>query len=440
MEDTFFKSNEVRKGILESDNSDYFSKWGSRNPELTIREEVDNQIAANPTFASIVITRKPTCRCTIDTLNDGNVPTPERMEKMNCIGKTISDRNGASLCGVGQIEGLIAGRKSPQSTGILRFKSIYNGLESHFTCVANGKDYTINTENSGPFSTDEPNIVEKSYENMRDFDDSEIEALKVLIAIKIYPYAKEHPDFVYTVNGENIVPFSILYDGIENESIKRFDIKDYPIQYHGKEYIVKMGAVDVARYVKPDGNHLDEEHADKLDSLYKMSPKSVGVFVELGGVNVITGGKESWKFIGRSYHTTHNGQKIWIHIPTEGELKDAIFAESPNKSSISICLDEIVDYDGRLVFGDMLEEINKVLNSWTDERDSINTEGKAVKKEQEEKIIDSVLGNQPFVLKMKEALGLLSDEERTILGTKKFKTLIESVNNKKSEICFNYAE
>lgn len=440
MQDTLLNNNDVRKGTLESDNSDYFSKWGSRNPELTIREEIDNQISANPTFAGIRIINKPNGRCTIETFNDGNTPTPERMEKMKRIGKTISDRNGASICGVGQIEGLVAGRKSPQSTGVLSFKSVHNGMASHFTCRANGKDYTISTENSGPFPTDEPNIVEKSYEGMRDFDEADIEAIKVLVAVKIYPYAKEHPEFTYIVNDEEIIPFGVLYDGIDDESIKRMGIKDYVVKYHGKEYIVKAGAVDIARYVKPDGNHLNEEHADKLDTLHKMSPKSVGVFVELGGVNVVTGGKESWEFIGKSYHTTHNGQKIWIHIPSDGELKDAIFAESPNKSSVSICLDEITDYDGRAIFTEMLEEINKTLNSWTDERDSINTAGKAVKKEKEEQIIKEVLENSAFVYKMEEALNELSDEEKTILGTKKFKTLIESINNKEEKVCFSCAE
>lgn len=439
MED-ILNNNDVRKGTLESDNSDYFSKWGSRNPELTIREEIDNQIAANPTFAGIRVINKPNGRCNIESFNDGNTPTPERMEKMKCIGKTISDRNGASICGVGQIEGLVAGRKSPQSTGLLSFKSVHNGVVSRFRCMANGKDYTINTENSGPFPIDEPNIVEKSYEGMRDFDEADIEAIKVLVAVKIHPYAKEHPEFTYTVNGEEIIPFSVLYDGIKSESIKRMEIKGFVINYHGKEYIVYVGAVDIARYVKPDGSRLNKERADKLDMLYKMSPKSGGVFVELGGVNVITGGKESWRFIGRSYHTTHNGQRIWISIPSDGELKDAIFAESPNKSSVSICLNEITDYDGRHVFAEMLDEINKTLNSWTDERDSIDTAGRAVKKEKEGQIIKEVLENSVFVYKMEEALNELSDEEKTILGTKKFKTLMEFINNKEEKLCFSSAE
>lgn len=428
MENKNFNNMEIRKDTLKSDNSQYFSSWGSRNPEITINEEIDNQIAANPTFAGIDIISSPSCRCTIRTFNDGNTPTLERMEKMKCIGKTFSDRNGASICGVGQIHGLVSGRKSPQSTGTLTFKSVHNGLVSHFTCRANGKDFTINTENTGPFTTDETNIVEKNYEGMRDFDECEIEKVKILAAVKVFPYSKIYPKFVYSVNGEKITPFDILYPNINDIRIKRMPVKEYIVQYHNEKYTINAAAVDVARYVKPDGFHLIETHADALDRYYQMSPNSGGVFVEVGGVNVITGGKESWNFINRNYHSTHNGQRVWISIPSKGELKDAIFAESPNKSSINICLNEIQDYDGRFVFKQIIEEINANLNLWTEEREIVNTNGKLVKKEKENEMLTSIFNNTNFSLRLKNALNELSEEEILILGNKKFKTVIDCVN------------
>lgn len=438
MANNFFKSAEVRKGSLESDNSDYFTKWGSRKPFLTVTEEIDNQIAARPTCAGIIITNKPGGKCTIETYNDGNVPTHERMENMRRIGRTASCNNGASICGVGQIEGLVAGRKSTQSTSVLRFKSVYNGFASYFTCVANGTDYTITTENSGPYPTDEPNIVEKTFEGMHKFKEDDIEKLKALIAIKIYPYAKENPDFTYTFNGEKIVPFGVLYDGVENKSIKRLNVKEYTVKYHGKDYIVKAGAVDSARYAKTDGININKEHADKLDSICNMSEESGGVFVELGGVNVITGGSDSWKFIGMKWHSTRNGHRVWISIPSEGELKTAIFAESPNKSSVNICLPEIVD-DGKCVFKEILDDLKKPLTAWR-KRDIITDDGTTVEKNLEEKALNELTLNKEFVESVRKMENSLPKEILAILLNKKLKTIFKNVKNKKEEKCLIHAQ
>ena len=434
MEENILKNFETRKKKLETDSSDYFSKWGSRNPLLTIREEIDNQISAHPKRAGIKIDNFTNDRSTITTFNDGITPMPGRMETMNCIGKTHSDRRGASICGVGQIEGLVAGRKSPNSTGELIFKSVHNGMMSKFTCVANGKTYTIETENSGPFPTDEQDEVQKIYTGMRRITDDEIGKIKVMAAVKIYPYALKNPGFSYIIQDEEITPFGILYEGVKDKSIKRMEMKEYTILYHGKRYTISAGAVDAARYVKPDGFHIDKNKADKLDRIYGMSPESGGVFVEIGDVNVITGGKDSWKFIGRNYHTTHNGQRIWIRLPSEGQLKDAVFAESPNKSSISICLDEITDYDGRKVFDEMLNEIGQTLNLWTTERGKVNKHQKDISSEEEEKVFNKILDNDVFLSSMEKIWHSLREDEISVLESKKFKTILRKSMDKKKNM------
>lgn len=419
------KRVETRVSSIISDNSNYFSQWGSRNPMLVITEEVDNQIAAKPKYASMKIAPMPGSLCTIETYNDGIVPTHERMERMNHIGRTVSDRNGASICGVGQIEALVAGRKSPLSVGILEFTSIYNGKQSEFKCIANGKDCTLTVNNTGPSPTDGPNCVMKRYMNMRFIPEDDYEKIKAIIAMKIYPYAKENPDFEYYFNGEKIKPFGVLYEGKRDSAIKRKSVKEYYISYHGKEYTYKVGMVDISRYVKPDGQRINKDHADKYDILTNMSDKSSGVFVELGGSNVILGGEESWKFINNRYHSTRSGIRIWISIPSDGELKDAIFAESPNKSSINICLHEVQDVDGTKVFEPMLNEIDNIITIWARDRESIDARGKIVKKEKEEEMLKNIKSNKNFIAKLKEATRELSEEELALLSTKKLKTVIQ---------------
>lgn len=434
MNNILLTETEVRTGNIESDQSHYFSQWGSKHPFLTIREEIDNQLAANPSFAGLTISRQPNSTMTIETFNDGETPTPERMEKMKFIGRTYSDRKGASICGVGQIEGLVAGRKSPTSVGELEFKSINNGLLSTFNCVANGKDYTIKTANRGPERVDESNLVQKRYTGMKQMDEDDMEEVRILAGVKIYPYTKINPNFKYTFNGVDVKPIDVMYSNIESDFIKRMEIKEYDVTYHGKTYKVKAGAVDIARYVKPDGFHLDDTTANNWDRYYNLSPDSSGVFVTIGNVTVITGGKDSWNFIGDKWHSTHNGQNVWIQIDSDSELKDAIFAESPNKSQVGISLTDVIDYDGTKVFETLIKEVTDNINTWTIERETVINNGKTLKKDEEDKLINDILNKKSFILSFNKALKLISNEEIELLGTKKFKTIINLLTGKnKSE-------
>lgn len=434
MNNILLTETEVRTGNIESDQSHYFSQWGSKHPFLTIREEIDNQLAANPSFAGLTISRQPNSTMTIETFNDGETPTPERMEKMKFIGRTYSDRKGASICGVGQIEGLVAGRKSPTSVGELEFKSINNGLLSTFNCVANGKDYTIKTANRGPERVDESNLVQKRYTGMKQMDEDDMEEVRILAGVKIYPYTKINPNFKYTFNGVEVKPIDVMYSSIESDLIKRMEIKEYDVTYHGKTYKVKAGAVDIARYVKPDGFHLDETTANNWDKYYNLSPDSSGVFVTIGNVTVITGGKDSWSFIGDKWHSTHNGQNVWIQIDSDSELKDAIFAESPNKSQVGISLTDVIDYDGTKVFETLIKEVTDNINTWTIERETVINNGKTLKKDEEDKLINDILNKKSFILSFNKALKMISNEEIELLGTKKFKTIINLLTGKnKSE-------
>lgn len=434
MNNILLTETEVRTGNIESDQSHYFSQWGSKHPFLTIREEIDNQLATNPSFAGLTISRQPNSTMTIETFNDGETPTPERMEKMKFIGRTYSDRKGASICGVGQIEGLVAGRKSPTSVGELEFKSINNGLLSTFNCVANGKDYTIKTANRGPERVDESNLVQKRYTGMKQMDEDDMEEVRILAGVKIYPYTKINPNFKYTFNGVDVKPIDVMYSNIESDLIKRMEIKEYDVTYHGKTYKVKAGAVDIARYVKPDGFHLDDTTANNWDRYYNLSPDSSGVFVTIGNVTVITGGKDSWNFIGDKWHSTHNGQNVWIQIDSDSELKDAIFAESPNKSQVGISLTDVIDYDGTKVFETLIKEVTDNINTWTIERETVINNGKTLKKDEEDKLINDILNKKSFILSFNKALKLISNEEIELLGTKKFKTIINLLTGKnKSE-------
>ena len=434
MNNILLAETEVRTGNIESDQSHYFSQWGSKHPFLTIREEIDNQLAANPSFAGLTISRQPNSTMTIETFNDGETPTPERMEKMKFIGRTYSDRKGASICGVGQIEGLVAGRKSPTSVGELEFKSINNGLLSTFNCVANGKDYTIKTANRGPERVDESNLVQKRYTGMKQMDEDDMEEVRILAGVKIHPYTKINPNFKYTFNGADVKPIDVMYSNVESDLIKRMEIKEYDVTYHGKTYKVKAGAVDIARYVKPDGFHLDETNANSWDKYYNLSPDSSGVFVTIGNVTVITGGKDSWSFIGDKWHSTHNGQNVWIQIDSDSELKDAIFAESPNKSQVGISLTDVIDYDGTKVFETLIKEVTDNINTWTIERETVINNGKTLKKDEEDKLINDILNKKSFIVSFNKALKLISNEEIELLGTKKFKTIINLLTGKnKSE-------
>ena len=434
MEEIFDKSD-VRERVLVSDNSDYFSKYGSGKIKLTITEEIDNIIGAEPDNASIDIKNIDyNGTCTIETFNDGVTPTTERMEKMNCIGKSSSDKRGPSLCGVGQIEGLIAGRKDTTYTGILTFESVHNGEYSRFTCSANGLDYSIKTTNEGPYPTSDKDRVVKRFEGMIQTNQEQLELVKAICAIKIYPYSKKNPNFKFKFNGEILEPINVMYDGVNDERVKRTEIKDYKIKYHGREYTVKYYLADYSRYIKPDGQIIDKNCANKFDILSDMSLDSGGVFVELGGSVVITGGKDSWGILDDKglEHTTHNGQRVWISIPTEDNvLKEVIFAESANKSEVGVCLNKITNEDGTKVFSEMIRTIKKTITKWTKERTSIDAEGNQIEQYEKDRLYNEAVNNETFREYIIKAFEALSESQANIVAKKKVTSILSSVTKLK---------
>lgn len=405
---------------LESDGSHYFSTYGSMKPEITIREEIDNQIAARPNFASISFSENPN-NMEIITRNDGITPTNERMQNMYRVGKSVSDRRGASICGIGQIEGLIAGRVNPKSCGTLKFESVHDGVKSIFYCEANGYDSSISGWCDNGVSVFEEDHVNKVFGNMKKMDSKEKEELEAIIGIKIHPYSLKNPKFKYTFNNKVVKPISVLYDGVEDESIKRFGVKEYDVIYNRKTYTVKVGGIEASKYVKPDGFKMSKK-ADLLDKVYNMSDKSGGIFVEIGGVNVITGGANSWKFVGMRHHSTYNGIRFWISIPEDGELKDAIFQESANKSNVGMTLENIYDFDGTQVFKEILTDIKKCTRSWVDNKDKATKEGKFTK-EVESEIYNNFLMKEKLAKKFHSFYRSLSKKEIECIKTKKFGTL-----------------
>ena len=357
---------------LEDDGSHFFSVWGSKNLLLTINEEIDNQIGACPKYASL----KYDATLNGSTLvfeNDGITPDYERMEKMYYIGKSYSDKRGASVCGVGQIAALVAGRQKPNGNATLTFVSVHRGKETIFFVRANGTKCSLSGGVLKPTECEGIDRVRKTFEGMDYLEPSNkkrgltLEKLKAIISAKIYPYAKEHPEFKYYLNSEEIIPQSLIYEGVEDERITRSAKKTYEISYHDVLYHVNVEMANVHKYVKPDGfRKHDEDKLSEYDRVFDLNPCSYGVYVNLGGTYTISGGQNSWKFIGERHHTTKSGIRILIDMPTHGNLKEAIFAESPNKSETGISLEDVFDYDGTQVFYELIHDIRLfILNNVT---------------------------------------------------------------------------
>ena len=363
---------------LKSDNTHLFAQWGSRNIMLTVSEEVDNQIAAMPTRASLSIIKEPGTT-TLVFRNDGVTPDYDRMLKMDHTGRSVSDQRGASLCGVGQIEALVAGRRSPGEIGTLTFKSVHNYAETVFRLVANGTSSTFTGSVELPIETNEEDCVEKRFEGMMNVDDKLLEEIEALISIKVYPYAKANPDFEYKISSGNgkektIKPESVIYDGVNSDKIKRFGKKHYPITYRGKTYDVTLECADVHSFIKPDGHTLSDK-ASLYDKFHNSSDDGNGVFVEVGGVMAIFGGPESWKLLGLKKHSTRTGQRLLLTIPSDGELKELIFKESPNKSKVGICLSDITvrSKDNVMVsiFKELLDDAKRFSNEAKGEKGKV---------------------------------------------------------------------
>lgn len=430
MKDTEFTKVECIKGKIVSDNSEFFSMWGSRNPFLTIKEEVDNQISAKPNRAEMTISTVGGINSTITTWNDGNTISPEKMKILNHIGRTYSSGNGASICGVGQHEGLVAGRMNSMSSSTLTVESVFKKQKSVYRATANGYDNSFTTEYMTPITVIEKDYVMKKYEGMKRLTREDIDFVKALIGVKIYPYCIENELFKYIVNEEQVKPIDVLYSDVDDNSIRRWS-KKFQIVYNDENFEIDVKMADISRYIKPNGTSLDETRANDWDKHWNLSTEGGGVFISLGGVNVILGGHDSWKLIDSKAHTTTNGINICINIP-DGKLKTAVFSESANKSDVGTKnLIDICDSEGK-VFEDMITEIKNVVLEWKTERTTITKSG-SVDKEEFERILNDVFQNEVFMKMFDKTMSLLTEEQRSVLLTKKVKTIVKEYEKTYSE-------
>lgn len=415
------KNEDFIEDVIISDNSEFFSMWGSGNPFITIKEEIDNQISAEPNRAEMHIIPVGGITSTIQTWNDGETMSPEKVKMLNHIGRSYSSGRNVSICGVGQVEGLVAGRALPSTRGILFVSSVKDGLKSSITIEANGESCSFITRYTNPTPVNEKDSVSKSYEMMRRISKDELELIRLIIGIKIYPYTLKNKKFKYFFNDEEVKPIDLLYKNVKDDRIQRMN-KKFKVNYKDKDYVVSVGMADVSRYVKPDKNIVD--CANEWDKYWNLSQDGCGVFVELGGSNVILGGLDSWKLISRKPHSLKNGIYICISIP-DGELKKAIFSESANKSEVgSKHLLDIKDSNGESVFQTIVYEIIRTLNHWISNRTLKTSDGQISKKDSEA-ALKKVYENKIFTQGLIHSLKTLTPEQILVLQSKKLKTIIK---------------
>lgn len=421
------------KNKLENDNSHYFTQWGSRNVKLAFNEELDNILGAKPTIASISFKEEFVGNSsTMETFNDGMIPNHTRVKEMYKIGRTMSDNHGVSICGVGQIESIVAGRKSAKSIGTLTVKVVYNHECSVFTCIANGKDFLIDCEYDEPRPCDGPNCIKKTFEGQKKLTEKELKELKIIAAIKIYPYTLENPNFKFYFNNELLNPIDVMYSDVEDERLKRFK-KDYNLSFHGETVSCKLHMIDNARFVKPNGFELDEEHANEFDKFYDMSSDCTGAFVNYDNNLVIYGGSYSWGFFGDKYHSTHNGQKVMITLSCNNELKSEIFSESPDKKNVKFGLQDVVDYDGTYVFEDVISDIKEHIELWTKGRSKVDENGEKIDSEIEKEIYESVLHDEKVANIVKDLYHCLNKEQFFVISKKKMNTIFNDTGCTKNK-------
>ena len=424
--------NTITYNKLISDGTEYFTNYGSKNTFLLVNEEIDNLIGACPTYGGFRFV-KNFKKYNIEIYNDGITPTMEEMANMHNIGKTNSKKQGPGLCGMGQIESLVACRERRNSTSALNFTSIHGGKMSTYTCSANGEKCEIKTSVTSPIDTDEPDSVTKTFTNVYVPEDEKkfFNEVKLHIAAKIFPYMCKHPNFVFEFNGEQITPIDLLYTNITEDNIQKKTFV-YKFNYKNNEYNIKCDLIDFSRYVKPDGFTINEINANEYDAYHKFSRESTGVYLEIADVYVVMGGFDSWKHIGKSQHSTHNGQRVVFHIP-EG-LKDLIFGENARKSSIGEALYDMKDNTNSYIFRDFINnKIKTTLEAWVANRNKLTNDNNIICKAKEKELYNEIL-NKPEMASVINFFDELSDEMKCIIKKKYIKTMITDYKNNKKEI------
>lgn len=338
-----------------------FSQHECQHPEITVAEENDNIIGAEPTEAYIKIENMPCGKSRISTGNNGNIPSAEKIDEMNNIGLKRSSGNGIGLCGQGQLIGTLSGRQKFTGVSSLDVTSCCNNIQYGFRLTVNGNTQDIKYQFKEPQEIDEVDYITKTYDGICEIDNKTMNQLRLQTILRSLPYLTKNPNFKFDFNGEILKPIDIMYRN-DKRAKRAFVRKEVMLPGSDKPYLFEAEIVFYA--------DIPSKERDELSKMYGDSPSSSGVILWYGDyTSPCCCGHSSWKIINDNHHTLKNQTRVLIKLPDNDWLKKEVFIQSPNKSATRTDLSTIKTKDGTYILKDFIDEIKAIVSSFSRERE-----------------------------------------------------------------------
>jgi hypothetical protein len=363
MLNTELKNNGKKIEVCIEPNA-MFTQHESGHPEITVAEENDNIVGANPTEAYIKIEHMPCGKSRISTGNNGNIPSADKIDEMNNIGLKHSSGNGIGLCGQGQLIGTLSGRSKFNGMSSLDVTSCRDNVQYGFTLSVNGNTQEITYQFKTAQEVDELDYISKIYNGICEISDKDIEILKLKTLLRSLPYLTKNPKFKFEFNGEMLKAIDIMYNN-DKRAKREFVRKEIMLPGSDKPYLFEAEIVFFGEIPTKERDILSKTYGDSADSS--------GVILWYGDyTSPCCCGHSSWKIINNNHHTLKNQIRVLIKLPENEWLKKQVFIQSPNKSTVRTNLSNIKSKDGVNILKEFVDEINEVVSNFSREREECN--------------------------------------------------------------------
>lgn len=313
-------------GDREADGSVRFTSHSAGDPYPGVFEIIHNMLAYGKSYGKIRI--EPTGderTCDFVFYNDADsekLPTYERLlEIASHAGKSISSREGVSLCGVGTEVMALSSRLDAKSTIQTMIEVVKDGEKYGAILTFDGTTQKIKYQMIEPSTYLGENSYKVSFRGCKKLTDSEIRKLKAQISDTMY--GKNFKIIFYTdKKTETIEPNDFLYReqlrGTDNYAKYEFALGE---EYHNEKIILEMS--DVSTIIK-------NKQGNKHELTSKMDPAFAGLAIRYKGIATVCRGDNSWPAISRTKHPTQNNIRIDITVG------DYVFEEIHSECQVKI--------------------------------------------------------------------------------------------------------
>lgn len=431
----------AESGERTADGSVRFSSHPAGAPFEGCMEMVHNMLAYGKNKGKIDIVSCGGILCNYRFYNNGDgekLPTYERLKLIGQrAGKTISAQEGVSLCGIGTEVMALSSRPYADSTVTAHINVVRDGMTYGLILSFNGSTKEVSYEMIQPKESNAENSYEVEFKGCKSLLPEEIKNLRAQIADTMYG---QNFEIVLSTEEDRykITPCDFLYRDLLRGT-PNYVKYTFTLDKEGMGETLVLELSNVSEIIKGgEGNEYEENSM--------CSPRLSGGAFRYKNIATVCRGDMGW-FAGSSYDKGHSTRNNVRYDITMGDyVFTELHKESQVKTKTTIKLSELKDKfrDDLKIYDENGKEykVSKIITIITDFISDHKTGGNSEKniKETNLAINDNFDNGSLTQNDIDSTIKVL----QMVSGMMKVETLIKKVlmpfNNKKREICFDYAE